>query len=187
MRTGVSILMFILLLPLLSYKHKVDAESEKYLNFLTAIQNRSTFSYFTVITVKNLETGQIKEICTKGNFVSGALHIELGAGYDKNGQEQVLTFAKNNGSRYFEFRNRKALDNISFFEYKTKLVDKIQTKYFFDKVVKRIKENKEFSIRLSYDEMKAFAHVLFDMGYLTGENSCWGGTLEYVNRCDTEK
>ena len=169
-----------------SYQYKVDItndlDHEKYLNFLVAVQNNSTISYFTVIRVKNLNNGVIKEICTKGNFVSGALHIELKADYDKKGEQKILDFAKNKKDRYFEFRSKMALDNISFFDYKTKLIEKIQTKYNFGKAIEIIKKDKDFSIRLSDDEMKAFAHVLFNMGYLTGENSCWGGALEYFDR-----
>jgi hypothetical protein len=191
MRPFVSILTFILTLPLLSYQHKVDKafdlENEKYLNFLAAVQNNSTFSYFTVIKVKNLNTGVTKEICTKGNFVSGALHMELKADYGEKGEKTVLAFAKSRKDRYFEFKNKKALDNISFFDYKTKLVDKIQTEYNIDKAIEIIKKDKNFSIRLSDDEMKAFAHVLFNKGYLTGENDCWGGSLEYVDRRKGDK
>lgn len=191
MRAFVYILTFILTLPLLSYQHKVDKASdldnEKYLNFLAAVQNSSTFSYFTVIKVKNLNTGLTKEICTKGNFVSGALHIELKADYDEKGEQKVLDFAKCKKDRYFEFRNKKALDNISFFDYKAKLVSKIQTEYSFVKAIEIIKKDKVFSIRLSDEEMKAFAHVLFNKGYLTGENNCSGGVLEYVDRSKDDR
>ncbi len=178
-------------MPLLSYQHKVDTsydlENGKYLNFIAAIQNSSTFSYFTVIKVKNLNTGEIKEICTKGNFVSGALHIELKADYDDKGEQKVLDFAKSKKNKYFEFKNKKALDNISFFDYKTKLVTKIQTEYSFDKAIEIIKKKKEFSIRLSDDKIKAFAHVLFNRGYLTGENDCWSGALEYIDRLKDDR
>jgi len=191
MRALVSILTFFLTLPLLSHQQKVDKtydlDNEKYLNFLAAVQNSSTFSYFTVIKVKNLNTGVTKEICTKGNFVAGALHRELNVDYDTNGQQKVFDFAKSKKDRYFEFKNKEALDNISFFDYKTKLVDKIQTEYNLDKAIEIIKKDKAFSIRLSDDEMKAFAHVLFNKGYLTGENNCWGGTLEYVDRTNDNK
>lgn len=191
MRAFVSILTFILTLPLFSYQQKVDTaydlDNEKYLNFLAAVQNNSTFSYFTVIKVKNLNTGVTKEICTKGNFVAGALHRELNIGFDTKGQQKVLDFAKSKKNRYFEFKNKEALDNISFFDYKTKLVDKIQTEYNFDKAIEIIKKDKEFSIQLSHDEMKAFAHVLFNKGYLTGENNCWGGALEYVDKLKDDK
>ena len=147
MRVFVSILTFILTLPLLSYQHKVgkpfDLDNEKYLNFLAAVQCSSTFSYFTVIKVKNLNTGVTKEICTKGNFVAGALHRELNVGYDAKGQQKVFDFAKSKKDRYFEFKNKEALDNISFFDYKTKLVDKVQAEYNFDKAVEIIKKDRE--------------------------------------------
>lgn len=186
MRVFISILLFVMIFPLLSHQPKdvktIDLENEKYLNFLEAIQNSSTFSYFTVIKIKDLNTGELKEICTKGNFVSGALHIELNAKYDTKGEKKVLEFAKNKKNRYFEFKNKNALNNISFFDYNSKLIDEIQTKYDFKKAVEIIKKNKSFSIRLSDAEMKAFAHILFNKGYLTGENDCWGGSLEYVDR-----
>lgn len=191
MRTFISILTFIFTIPLFSYQHKVDKtndlENEKYLNFLAAVENSSTYNYFTVIKVKNLNTGVTKEVCTKGNFVLGALHIELKADYDEIGEKNVLDFAKSKKDRYFEFKNKKALDNISFFDYKTTLVTKTQTEYNFDKVIQIIRKNKFFSIQLSDDKMNAFAHVLFNKGYLTGENDCFGGTLEYVDRTKGER
>ena len=157
------------------------------MNFLAAVQNRSTFNYFTVINVKNLNTGETKEMCTKGNFVSGALHLELNADYDENGERKVLEFVKSKPDRYFEFKNNEALDNISFFDYNTKLVDEIQGEYDFEEAIQIIKKDKDFSIELNDDEMKAFAHVLFNKGFLTGENSCFGGALHYVDRTNDDK
>jgi len=54
--------------------------------------------------------------------------------------------------------------------------------YFTVVTVKDLRSNKakevctkgNFSIRLGDKEMKAFAHILFNMGLLTGESSCWG-------------
>jgi hypothetical protein len=45
-----------------------------------------------------------------------------------------------------------------------------------------IKRDKKLLLRLSDDEMKLFARVLFNKGYMTGENGCFGGTLEYIDR-----
>ncbi|TRX40377.1 hypothetical protein [Flavobacterium restrictum] len=186
MKVFISILILVMILPLLSYHRKdyktINVEKVKYLNFIKAVQNSSTFSYFTVIKIKDLNTGEIKEVCTKGNFVSGALHIELNVKYDTKGEKKVLDFAKGKKDRYFEFKNKKALNNISFFDYDSKLLDEIPTKYNFDKAIEIIKNKKKFSIRLSDSEMKAFAHILFNKGYLTGENDCLGGSLEYVDR-----
>jgi len=186
MKVLISILALVLTLPLTSYQHKIDRDNdleiEKYLNFLAAVKNSSTLSYFTVIKVKDINSGVTKEICTKGNFVVGAIHRELNLDYDRLGLSKAFEYARSKKDRYFEFKNKEALENISFFGYKTELVKRIQAKYNFDKTVDIIKKKKEFSIRLPDDEMKAFAHILFNKGYLTGENNCFGGALQYIDR-----
>lgn len=184
MRYFVFILSFLMITPLVGYKQNYDADldNEKYLNFLAAIQNRSTFSYFTVVKVKDLNTGLTKEICAKGNFVAGTLHREFNVGYARGGKQKIFDLAKSKQDRYFELQNKEALNNISFFDYSSELIDKIKAKYDFDKITEIIKRDESFSIQLSDDEMKAFAHILFNQGFLTGENNCFGGKLEFVDR-----
>ena len=177
-----SILLLVLTLPLVGYRTDKDLDTEKYLNFLAAIGNSSTFNYFTVIKVKDLNSGVTKEICTKGNFVSGALHIELNADYENKGENKVLRFAKAKKDRYFELKNKKALENISFFDYDTNQLSKVQANYDFDKIASLIKKDKKFALRLSDNEMKYFAHLLFNKGYMTGESDCFGGIIEYIDR-----
>lgn len=176
------LLFFYIIFSFLSLKSSDSLDTKKHLNLLFAIKNVLTFSYFTVIKVKNLNNGEIKEICTKGNFLSGALHTELRADYDIKGESKIINFVKNNKKRYFEFKNKKALNNISFFEYDSKQCTKIQKKYNFDKVVESIEKTRKFEIKLSGKEMSLFAHLLFNKGYLTGENDCFGGTLVYVDK-----
>ena len=185
MKQLISILIFISVITFPGCSDNRDIEDEKYLNFLSAIENQSTFNYFTVVTVKNLNSGEVKEICTKGNFVSSALHIEINADYDGVGESKVLKYASLRKDRYFKMANKKALDNISFFDNpKEKLTD-FEREYDFNKVVAIIQRDKKFSIRLSSSEkMKMFAQVLFNKGYMTGENDCFGGTLEYVERTE---
>lgn len=172
--------------PLISFEGNRDLDSEKYLNFLAAVQRTSTINYFTVITVKDLNSGVIKEICTKGNFVRGAVHIELQEKYDVIGRKKVLDFLKSKQDRYFEFKDKKALRNISFFDYNPKEVSKIQDKYDFEKAVEIIKRDEQFSYELSDKEMKYFAHVLFNLGYMTAESDCFGGSLFFVDRTKHE-
>jgi hypothetical protein len=174
-----------LALLLAGFNDKKDLSNEQYLNFLAAIENSSTFNYFTVIKVKNLNTGVTKEICTRGNFICGALHIELKAGYDEKGGNKVLEFAKTKKDRYFEFSNNKALKNISFFDYDASQLSKVDSKYNLARAVISIKENKKFALTLTDKEMRYFAHLLFNKGYMTGESSCIGGTLKYVDRTNT--
>jgi len=186
MKYLISILVLYFSTPFQINRNSKNIESEKYLNFLAAIQNNSTFNYFTVIKVKNLNTGVIKEICTKGNFVSGALHIELKADYDEKGGNKVLAFVNVKKDRYFELKNKVALENISFFDYNIKQLSKMQEKYDFDKVIEIIKRDKKFRLGLSKNEMKYFAHLLFNKGFMTGESDCFSGALEYIDRTKTK-
>jgi len=182
MKHLITILFIFLTLPLTSFKGDKDLDTEKYLNFLAAIENTSTFNYFTVIKVKDLNTGITKEICAKGNFVSGALYRELKANYDENGRHRVEEFIKKRKDRYFEFKDKEALYNISFYDYDIKQLHKVRAKYDFNKVVQIIKKDKKFEVGLSDSEMKYFAQVLFNKGYMSGESDCFGGQLEYVDR-----
>lgn len=129
-----------------------DIETEKYLNYLAAIENTSNFSYFTVIKVKNLQTGTVKEICTKGKFLLGAIHQELNLGYEEGDEKKAHEFAKSKKGRYFEFKNPDALENISFREYNPKLVSSLKTKYKLDELIATIQKEKEFTIRLPDNE-----------------------------------
>src|SRR5690349_10790499 len=103
MRTLSLLILLGLALPSFIITIDDDLETEKFQNYLAAISNNSTFQYFTVIRVKNLNSGEIKEICTQGNFLLGALHAELKADYDQKGEKKVLKFAKAKRDRYFEF------------------------------------------------------------------------------------
>jgi hypothetical protein len=93
-----------------------------------------------------------------------------------------LNFAKNRRDRYFEFKSKKALENISFYKYNSEGVAKIQAEFDFDKMATTIRKGNKYSIKLPNSKMKYFAHALFNRGILSGENSCFGGTLEYVDR-----
>jgi hypothetical protein len=178
---AVSVAAFLVLLPLSGYKSD-NLKDEKYLNFLASLENESTSGYFTVITAKDLKTGLTKEVCTKGNFVSGALHIELNADYDVKGSHKVLSAAKANKAIYFEFKKRKALDNISYFDYDDKYVATIAKRYKIDSAVAIIKKNNKYSINIPANNRKYFAHALFNRGYLSGDNDCFGGPLVYIDR-----
>ena len=153
-------------------------EYEKYLNFVSAIENSSTFNYFTVATVKDLTSGVTKEICVKGNFLSGAVHQELNIDYDREGMKEVVEYMKAKRNRYFEFRKKEALENISFYEYDPTVVGTINIDFDFPKLV----ADDGYPVNFSEGKMEAYAHFLFNKGYLTGENSCFGGMLELVNR-----
>jgi hypothetical protein len=185
---AMSIIIAIATIPLFGFHPSpTDGLDEvKYHHFVMALENSSTFNYFTVVKVKDHRSNKVKEICTKGNFLCGAVHLELRAGYDSNGERNALKWAMSKKDRYFEFKNPKALDNISFSDYDPKIVQLIQKKYNVDAIARQIRTTKHFSIRLDDKEMKALAHILFNLGFLTGESSCWGGTLVYVDPSSQE-
>ena len=58
------------------------SDQVKYKMFVRAIENNSTFQHFIVITVKDMNSGIQKEICTKANFLKGAMHVELKMDYN---------------------------------------------------------------------------------------------------------
>lgn len=158
------------------------SEETKFLNFIRAMENGSTFQYFTVVEVKDLNTGEIKEVCTKGNFLQGAFYREYGNNYKK-----IYEAKKRSKRRHFEFRNKKALENISFYDYDPGLVHNVSERYKINQIVDSIIKKGKFGIGLNDDEMKAMAHALFNKGYLTGENSCFGGSLIYVSETDLKE
>jgi len=172
------------MLLLVSYCPKGDNKlaEEQYLNYMVAIQNYSSFNYFTVVKVKNLNTGEVKEICTYGSAVIGSLSYELNSKPHSNVVQNVFEIAGGRHNRYFELKNKQALDNISFNSYNTQALVAIKKEYNFDKIGDTIKKDKKYSIRLPMNKKLAFAHALFNKGYLSGENNRPDGILYYVDR-----
>lgn len=70
-------------------------KDELYLNYLASLNNEgSTFQYYMVIKIKNLNTGETREICTDANGLLGALHSEKNVGYDDKNRNWILSLAK---------------------------------------------------------------------------------------------
>lgn len=157
-------------------------DEEKYLNFLSAIQNNSTNNYFAVITVKDLNSGRVKEICSKGNFISGAVYRELKLDYDSISDKKVYDYFKLKTTRYFEFRSKAALKNINFYNYNENLIKQIASEFPIETICKQIDVSGQYFVEIEGKRMKALAHVLFNRGYMTGESSCEGGRLLFVKR-----
>ena len=159
----------------------VKGNDELYPLYVRAVENSSTFQYYLVITVKNMKTGKTREICTEGNFLQGALHIEYNIDYSKEGQEKIMRMAIDNKNRYFEFKNKKALANIGVNDYSPNDLKKLEKKINFDSLAAEIKKSDKWQERLNNDiKIAMWAHELFNRGILTGQNSCWGGAIQYV-------
>ena len=154
-------------------------------NFLYAMKQSSTLDFFIVIKVKNLNTNEIKEICTQENFLKGAIHKELNIDYTKEGQRKVYEYLKNKNKRYFEFRNKEALENISFDKYDNSALIDFEENYDLEKIILTIRDKKQITYyKFKNNEKFAMLHLLFNKGILMNESSCFGGTLYLV---DTKK
>lgn len=150
-------------------------------NFLYAIKQSSTLDYFIVVKVKNLNTNEIKEICTQENFLKGAIHRELNIDYTKEGQRKVYEYLKNKNKRYFEFRSKEALENISFDKYDNHALLDFKENYDLEKIISIIRNKKQITyFKFKNNEKLAMLHLLFNKGFLMNESSCFGGTLYLV-------
>lgn len=148
-------------------------DSIRYVNYLNAIENRSTFQYFTVIKIKDLNNGNTREICTKGNFILGALNYE----HSSKTHKSLLK----NKERYFQFKDTVALNNLGVNNYSIEDLKKFEKENNIDSLAKTIKG--KWGMHFSDDKsMLLFAHSLFNRGILTGENNCFGGTLIHVDK-----
>lgn len=153
-----------------------------YKNYVLAINNNSTFQYFLVVKVKDVKHGTTREYCTKGNFLKGALHMENRIKYNEAGIIKVQSLAINNKNRYFEFKKRKAIENISGWSYSIEELKQFEKAVNIDSLVIKIKKSSSWSMQISNEKVNLmYAHSLFNRGILTGENSCFGGRLVYVN------
>lgn len=142
---------------------KSTADSIRYTNYAKLINfkgNTSTHSY-VVVSIKNLNTKEIKEICTYPDFISGALKIE-------NKKYDVESLIQNK-ERYFEFKDTAALNNIGFNSYSKNDLDKFKNRIKFDSLVKLIvrKEYPAVDFGENHNELNMYAHLLFNEGIMS--------------------
>lgn len=146
---------------------KSELDSIQYSNYRKLIDIGGTLNPFIVITVKNLNTNEIKEICTKNNFLIGALNLEL---TDKN-----INKILQNKNRYFEFKDTIALNNIGFKSYNLSEFEEFKNEKNIDSLVFRIQKKLPLSLSFKDDnEMIFYAHSLFNKGIMSGEHSSYG-------------
>lgn len=176
-----------LLLVLILAAFGSTTDDELYLNYKAAIENESTFQFYLVATIKDKNTGKIREYCTQGNLLKGALHREYDLGYSEEETLKVYDIALRNKERYLELSKPKALQNIGVGDYTMEDLAELEAKVDFDSLAQKIRKDKQWKMWLpDYTEQILYAHALFNRGILTGENNCVGGTLIYVDRNNSE-
>lgn len=86
----------IILLILISFSFTKDESDLLYKNYTKALNESGTFQFFLVIKVKNLKTNNVREICTKGDFLQGAIHHEHKIPYTEKGILKVYQISLKN-------------------------------------------------------------------------------------------
>lgn len=148
---------------------KSTTDSIRYTNYVKLVnyRNNTHTASYVVVNVKNLNTNEIKEICTYPDFIYGALRIEN----KKNDDEILLEDIKHdteillqNKERYFEFKDTAALNNIGFNSYSKNDLAEFKNRIKFDSLVKLIakKEYPTIVFGENHNELNMYAHLLFN-------------------------
>jgi hypothetical protein len=154
-----------------------------------AIVEESTAPLYVLFTLHDSTSGRDRVICTTGNFLLGAIHMEYGLDYDKAGEKRGLEIALHQPGRCFSFKNRKALKNIGAGYTSAMLAEAQQyLATMSDAQARQNVDNHQFdnwchkrsSIREWDNCQAAVAHVLLERGILVGQGD-WAPEL-YLER-----
>lgn len=153
---------------------KSTADSIRYTNYakLVNYKNNSHTASYVVVNVKNLNTNEIKEICTYPDFIYGALRIENKKNDDEILPEDIKQNTEillQNKERYFEFKDTAALNNIGFNSYSKNNLVEFKNRIKFDSLVKLIikKESPNIVFGENHIELNMYAHLLFNKGIMS--------------------
>lgn len=142
---------------------KSTTDSIRYTNYVKLVnyRNNTHTASYVVVNVKNLNTNEIKEICTYPDFLYGALRIE-----NKKYDDEILL---QNKERYFEFKDTAALNNIGFNSYSKNDLAEFKNRIKFDSLVKLIakKEYPTIDFGEEHHKFNMFAHLLFNEGIMS--------------------
>lgn len=160
--------LFILLFGFVFNMNAQVDERTKFQMFCTAYDGISTSPYFVVINVKNLNTGEVKEICTEGPFVQGAENI-------KTGSSIPLLDCEDHKNMYFEYAKSKALRNIGFDLYDKEELEQFEKSINVDSLVHLIeKGNLEHRKFQTDKEQRMFAHLMINHGVMVRRSGMVG-------------
>lgn len=155
-----SVLAFILVISLSAYAapHEVS-DTVKFKMFCCAIGKLfSNRQNYVVIRVKNLNTGEVKDLCTTPDKIDEAIAIESG----KYIELDCMRYPE----RYFEFSKDDALQIIGFKSYVVKEFEAFRKTINVDSIVRQIEDGEITSVHYG-DSEKYFAHIMFNVGMCT--------------------
>ena len=168
-----NIILITLTLLLLSFStDNAVSESVKYNMYKKAINHFSTAPYYVVIKVKNLQTGELKEVCTEAPFIGGAIYRE--------NCENKANYKNNlkNRERYFEFNCDSALLNIGFDLYTPEELVDLHNELNFDSLANAAKrgELKSVTFMKTRKYQRMYAHLMFNQGIMM-TRGCIAGNI----------
>lgn len=145
---------------------KTSLDSIKYSNYIKLIDLIGPLDPYIVVKVKNLNTNEIKEVCTSPGFLDYALRKE----FKKQNNQKLLR----NKELYFELKDTAALNNIGFNLYTNEELKSYGEKIEIDSLTNKILSKKDFSFGKfkEHRELNMLAHLLFNRKILSGHFSC---------------
>ena len=149
---------------------KVDVQTKQEM-FCKALNNLSTAPNYIVLNIKNIKTGEIKEVCTEAPFLSGAIQKEFGKSPDK-------IDCKKNKERYFEFSKDSALWNINYNLYSKVSLDSFAKTINVAEIIELVKSGKlkNKTFKNSRKEQIMYAHLMFNNGVMM-TRGCVAGNI----------
>lgn len=165
------ILLSLLTIFLLGFSTDNEVSEEvKFKMYEKALNHFSTAPYYVVIHVKNLQTGEIKEVCSEAPFVLGALSREKCTN-ESDSDNRLM-----NKERYFEFNCDSALWNIGYDLYTPDDLTELENKLNIDSLAKAARNGKLTSVTFmetsAYQRM--YAHLMFNKGIMMTRSSIAG-------------
>lgn len=173
-------IILLVIIGLLSFNSMTEIdEGTKQKMFCKALNNSSTAPNYVVLNIKNLETGEIKEVCTEAPFLRGAIYKEYGKFPDKIDCNKYK-------ERYFEFSKDSALWNINYNLYSKISLDSFSKTINIEEIIELVKSGKLESktFKNSRKEQIMFAHLMFNNGVMMTRGCVAGNIcgLSYYNK-----
>jgi len=166
------IILLMVIIGLLSFNSLIEIDMQtKQEMFCKALNNLNTSPNYVVLSIKNIKSGEIKEVCTEAPFLSGAIYKEYGKFPGK-------IDCKKNKNRYFEFSKDSALWNINFNLYSKISLDSFSKTINVEEIIKLVKSGnlKSKTFKSGRKEQIMFAHLMFNNGVMM-TRGCVAGNI----------
>jgi hypothetical protein len=139
---------------------ELPADSTKFRMFAVACENQRSLPNYVVVTVKNMNSEEVHEICTEIQILNDAVNLE-------NGTDTELDCSKYK-ERYFEFSKDSALSTVNFTLYSSSDLEKYAKTLNIADIVASVKSGKVTGKTFdSYGkEQIMFAHLMFNNGVM---------------------